>query len=145
MGNDNKRTTRHDDTITISETRPKAGQVGGKLQMTKEVVATIAKLAARPIKGIHIVGRAGLLRRAMGRHRTRGVNADVGEKQAALDMELVVEYGADIHDISSRLRKAIAADVKRMAGRDVVEVNIRITGIELPPEDEEQKPAPRVQ
>ena len=139
-----KSTEQHNDTITISETRPKDGLVGGKLEMTEEVVASIAMLAARPIQGIHSVGKAGLLRRVMGQHPTRGVNAEVGETQAILDVELVIEYGADIHKISSRLRERIFADVKQMAGRDVVDVNIKITGIELPPEAAEEKPAPRV-
>ena len=138
-------TEQHDHTITISETRPGDGLVGGKLEMTEEVVASIAVLATRPIRGIHSVGKAGLLRRALGQHPTRGVTAEVGETQAALDLELVIEYGADIHDISSQLRQRIKADVKQMAGRDVIEVNIKITGIELPPEDEEKKPARRVQ
>ena len=132
------------DTITISETPHSEGQVGGRLEMTEEVVATIATISARRFKGIHSVGQAGFLGRAMGSIRRRGVDAEVGEKQAALDMELVIEYGSDIHAISSELRKRVAADVRKMAGRQVVEVNIRITGIHFPQETEEQ-PVPRVQ
>lgn len=131
------------DTITISDTPHKDGQVGGKLEMTGEVVATIATLAARRVEGIHSVGKMGLLNRALG--RTSGVDAEVGDSQAALDMDLVIEYGADIHEIGSKLRALIAADVMQMAGRKVVEVNIRVTDIHMEEDTEEEEPAtPRV-
>ena len=134
------------DAITISDTPHKDGQVGGKLEMTGEVVATIATLAARRVKGIHLVGKTGLLQRAMGQIPPRGVDAEVGESQAALDMDLVIEYGADIHEIGTKLRALIAADVMQMAGRKVVEVNIRVTDIHMAeePASEEEPTPPRV-
>lgn len=91
-----KSTDKRNHTITIPETQPVDGQVGGKLEMTEDVVASIAMLSARPIKGIHSVGRAGLLRKAMGQHPTRGISAEVGEKQAALDIEHIEGHVAGV-------------------------------------------------
>lgn len=126
-------------TFTITEAPLTEGQIGGKLEMTEEVVATIAGLAAHRVKGVASLGKSGFLRKSLGADRTRGIGVELGEKQAALDLEVVIEYGCNIHEVTAELRKLIAAEVFKMAGRQVVEVNIKVTGIKLP---EEEKPEP---
>lgn len=135
-----------DKSITISDTPSDQGHVGGKLEMAEEVVETIAKLAASRVKGIHSLGKSGLLNLAIGANSTRGVDAEVGEKQAALDLEVVIDYGCEIQKVAAELRQLIAAEVLKMAGREVVEVNVKVSGIHLPEEEKPKKeePSPRV-
>ena len=135
-----------DKVITISDTPSTAGQVGGKLEMADDVVATIANLAAKRIKGIYSMGKSGLLNLPIGSSNTRGVDAEVGEKQAALDLEIVIEYGCDIQAVVGELRQLIAKEVFKMAGREVVEVNVKVSGIRLPEGEKpvEEPPPSRV-
>lgn len=109
----------------------------GRITMSEDVVATIAGLAAREVKGIHSLGRWRLI--PFGDNPTHGVDAEVGSKQAAFDIEAVVEYGADIREVAGRLRSKIATEVDKMAGREVVEVNIHVVGLHMP---EESAPMP---
>lgn len=117
--------------VVISKTATKGDQVGGSLSMSEDVVATIAHNAARGAKGIHSMGKAGLLNRSVGPDVTRGVSAEVGEAQAALDLAVVIEYGFNIEEVCADVRRRIYDAVFKMAGREVVEVNISVTGIHM--------------
>jgi uncharacterized alkaline shock family protein YloU len=121
------------------------GTIGGRLDMADDVVATIAGLAAREIKGIHALGAARLI--SFGDDPKRGVDVEIGQREAALDLDVVIEYGCNIHETVADLRERIASVVHQMAGRQVVEVNINVRDIHLPEEEGEKKPAapePRV-
>ena len=66
-----------------------------------------------------------------------GVQVEVGEKQAAVDLDIVVEYGASIVDLARAVRRNVIGAVERMTGLEVIEVNISVNDIHLPSEDEE--------
>ncbi|HJL19065.1 MAG TPA: Asp23/Gls24 family envelope stress response protein, partial [Sandaracinaceae bacterium LLY-WYZ-13_1] len=117
--------------------------VRGAITLDEDVVATIAGLCARRIEGIHSLGKPRLI--SVGDSYTRGVDVEVGQEQAAIDLEVVMEYGADIVSVADRLRQSIAEEIGRMASREVVEVNIHVTDIQIPEEDDEEPDeAPRV-
>ena len=99
--------------------------------MSKNVVAAVASHTARKVKGVHGLGKAGLLYRTFQTSPTRGVSAEMGQKQAALDLEVIIDYGCDINETTEELRRQIAEQVYRTADREVVEINIKVTGIHI--------------
>ena len=119
----------------------------GKTTLADGVVAKIVGTAARDVPGIHALG--GGLARTMGAVRdrvpgrggqvTRGVNVEVGERQTAVDLDVVVEYGTPIAEIAAETRENVIAAVERMAGLEVVEVNIAVDDIHLPDEEDEEE------
>ena len=131
--------------VTTLEDKPRGdGEVGGKLNLTPDVVATIAGLAARQVEGVASLGRSRLI--SFGDRPKHGVDAEVGQQEAAFDIEIVVQYGHDLRTVADQLRKSVAEQVDKMAGRKVVEVNIDVVDIKLPEEEEEKpaEPKPRV-
>ncbi|MCH0539562.1 Asp23/Gls24 family envelope stress response protein [Streptomyces sp. MUM 203J] len=131
------------------------GQEGslGRTSIADGVVEKIAALAARDVDGVHDLG-SGLSRtfgamrdRVPGGSRSgRGVKAEVGEVQAALDLEIVVDYGVHIADVARAVRENVIAAVERMTGLEVVEANIAVTDVKLPEDDnDEEAPDTRVQ
>ncbi|GCB51485.1 alkaline shock protein 23 [Streptomyces sp. NL15-2K] len=64
---------------------------------------------------------------------------EVGERQAAVDLDLVVEYGASIADTARDVRANVINAVERMTGLEVVEVNIAVNDVHLPDEGEESE------
>ncbi|MCG8417882.1 MAG: Asp23/Gls24 family envelope stress response protein [Proteobacteria bacterium] len=107
--------------------------VRGIITIDENVVSTIAGLAAREVDGIHMVGKSRLVQ--FGDDPTRGVHAEVGERQAAFDLDVIIEYGKDIKKVAQELRQKTAREVQRMAGREVVEININVVDIKLPGEE----------
>ena len=118
----------------------------GKTTSAASVVQKIAGIAAREISGVYAMG--GGVSRAFGAIRERipgggtgvtniaGVQVEVGEKQAAIDLDLVVEYGASIVDLARAVRRNVIAAVERMTGLEVIEVNIAVNDIHLPELDD---------
>ncbi|KNB52539.1 Asp23/Gls24 family envelope stress response protein [Streptomyces caatingaensis] len=124
----------------------------GRTTIADGVVEKIAGLAARDVVGVHAMGSGfartfGAVRDRVpggGKSATRGVKAEVGEVQTALDLEIVVEYGVAIADVARAVRENVIAAVERMTGLEVVEVNIAVSDVKLPDEEEEETP-PRIQ
>lgn len=111
--------------------------VQGVITIDANVVSTIAGLAARHIEGIHSVGKSRLI--SFGDNPTRGVHAEVGDKQAAFDLDVVIDYGTDIRKVAQELRDKAASEVRKMAGREVVEININVVDVHLPGSSENKK------
>ncbi|AVH98106.1 stress protein [Streptomyces cinereoruber] len=120
----------------------------GKTTIADGVVEKIAGLAARDVDGVHAMGSG--LSRTFGAVRdrvpggggskanaTRGVKAEVGEVQTALDLEIVVEYGYAISDVAGDVRENVVNAVERMTGLEVVEVNIAVSDVKLPDDDDD--------
>ena len=122
----------------------------GTTTVADNVVQKIAGLAAREVSGVYALG--GGAARTLGALRERipgatqsagqGVSVEVGEKQAAVDLDLVTEYGAPIADVARSVRRNVIASVEGMTGLQVTEVNISVNDIHLPTDDEgPQEPA----
>ncbi|MEW2612767.1 Asp23/Gls24 family envelope stress response protein [Streptomyces sp. NPDC047880] len=119
----------------------------GSTTIADTVVAKIAGMAAREIPEVHNLG--GSMTRAFGAVRqrvpgggsgvTQGVKVEVGERQAAVDLDLVVEYGAAIADTAADVRTNVINAVERMTGLEVVEVNIAVGDVHLPDEEDESE------
>ncbi|QES50760.1 Asp23/Gls24 family envelope stress response protein [Streptomyces venezuelae] len=117
----------------------------GRTTIADGVVEKIAGLAAREVPGVHALGGGsrghGPARdRAPGGSKpaSRGVKAEVGEVQTALDLDLVVDYGVPIREVARAVRENVIASVERMTGLEVVEVNIAVTDVKLPDDDADE-------
>ncbi|MDX3663867.1 Asp23/Gls24 family envelope stress response protein [Streptomyces sp. ID05-26A] len=138
------------------QTVEKNNAVAGKLVTDKGsttiadvVVQKVAGLAAKEIRGVHALG--GGATRALSALRDRipgatasagqGVSVEVGEKQAAVDLELVVEYGVPIADLAKSVRTNVITAIEQITGLEVVEVNINVNDVHIPSDNEgEEKP-----
>ncbi|RBY91940.1 Asp23/Gls24 family envelope stress response protein [Blastococcus sp. TF02-8] len=141
-------------TSAVTQASPSALQTSqGTTTVADNVVQKIAGLAAREVSGVYALG--GGAARTLGALRERipgatqsagqGVSVEVGEKQAAVDLDLVTEYGAPIADVARSVRRNVIASVEGMTGLQVTEVNISVNDIHLPSDDEGSQEPPRVQ
>jgi uncharacterized alkaline shock family protein YloU len=108
---------------------------GGKLEIMDDVIATVAGMAAREVPGIHSMGRSRIF--TFGDSPKRGVAVEAGKAEAAIDLEVIIEHGCDIREVSGTLRKKVATAVDQMTGKKVVEVNLIVVGVNVPEEEEE--------
>jgi uncharacterized alkaline shock family protein YloU len=116
----------------------------GSIRIANEVVAIIAGLAATEVEGIAgmsggIVG--GIAERLGRRNLSRGVKVEVGEREAAVDLFVIVDFGVRIPDVAVRVQENVKQAIESMTGLTVVEVNVHVQGVSFPEAEEEQ---PRV-
>ena len=122
----------------------------GRTTIADSVVDKIAGVATREIPGVHDMGTGtsrmfGALKERLpvGSDQpsaSRGVNVEVGERQAAIDLDVVTDYGVSIVDVSQAIRRNVVQRVEGMTGLEVTEVNIAVDDVWLGEEEE-----PRVQ
>jgi uncharacterized alkaline shock family protein YloU len=128
----------------------------GRTTIANVVVAKIAGLAAREVVGVHELlpqgaggAIAGLAQRVTGGgdQRTQGVAVEVGEREAAVDLRLTVDYEVSIAQVAEAVRQNVIARVQGMTGLVVREVNIAVDDLFFPDDAPPPPPptAPRVQ
>ena len=125
----------------------------GKTTIADGVVQKIAGVSAGEVSGVYALG--GGTARTIGAIRERipgssqsagqGVAVEVGERQAAIDLDLVAEYGVSFVELSRAERRNVISAVEGMTGLEVTEVNVAVNDIHLPSDDQEDAQEPRVQ
>lgn len=127
----------------------------GKTHIADEVVAKIVALATKEIAGVHDMGTLGLSdtltgfaqRAAKTGQSTQGVQVEVGEREVAIDLKVVVEYGVSIPQVATAIRRNLASRINTMTGLTVKEVNIDVSGLYFAEEAKEktiERSEPRV-
>jgi len=122
----------------------------GRTVIAENVVARVADLAAREIRGVHsLSGGVGsrLRRLAPGiGDSNRAAAVEVGEKEAIVALDIVVDYGVSIPQLAEAVRSNVIDRVEYTTGLIVKEVNIEVTDLYFPDSDRDSEPtAPRVQ
>lgn len=123
----------------------------GKISIAQEVVAKVAGMACREIPGVHSMGAG--VSRALGSLReripgssgpsvTQGVGVEVGDTQAAVDLDIVVEYGVAIADLGRSVQRNVKQSIERMTGLSVVEVNVAVDDVHLPETGDDDQGSP---
>lgn len=115
----------------------------GAIKITDEVVAIIAGIAATEVPGVAGMsgGIAGGIAEALGRKNlSKGVKVEAGEKEAAIDLYIIVEYGFRIPDVAWSIQEKVKKAVETMTGLNVIEVNIHIQGVNIEREHKKELP-----
>ena len=134
------------------------GESGGVLQTEKgtttiadAVVTKVASIATREVGGVYELGGgaaralgSAAQRVGLGDPRTQGVSVEVGEKEAAVDLTIVVEYGESIPKLSQQIRENVTRRIEGVTGLVVTEVNVTVNDLHFPGDDQPDEPA-RVQ
>jgi uncharacterized alkaline shock family protein YloU len=106
----------------------------GTTSISSSVVAKIAAMSTQEIPGVQAMGKG--LARTFGSIRAKvpgasaavaqGVSVEVGERQAAIDIDIVCYYGQSIVETAEAIRQNVIDRIEGMTGLEVVEVNISV-------------------
>jgi len=118
------------------------GNSHGSIRISDDVVKIIAGLAATEVSGVSGMsgGIAGGIVEKLGRKNlSRGVKAEVGEKEAAIDIYVIVDYGSPIQEVASQIQSNVKNAVESMTGLKVLEVNVNVQGVSFGSEVKEEE------
>ena len=110
----------------------------GEVKIADEVVASIAGLAALEVDGVasmasnatkELVSKLGV------KSMSKGVKVDVLEGIVTATLTLNLKYGYNIKDTTAKVQEKVKSAIENMTGLEVADVNIRITGVEMPEEE----------
>lgn len=120
----------------------------GRTSIADTVVSKVVGVAAREVPGVYEMG--GGMGRALGAMRerlsggggsdvTQGVTVEVGERQAAIDLDVTVDYGVSIPDLAAGVRRNVSSAVEKICGLEVTEVNISVGDVHLPGDEGQEE------
>lgn len=113
----------------------------GSIRIADEVVAIVAGMAATEVSGVAgmSAGLVGGIAEMLGKKSlAKGVKVEVGEREAAVDLYIIVEYGVRIPDVALRVQENVKRGIESMTGLDVVEVNVHVQGVGFTQENKEE-------
>ncbi|WP_047865256.1 Asp23/Gls24 family envelope stress response protein [Rubrobacter aplysinae] len=119
----------------------------GGTTIQSAVVSKVSGIAAQEVDGIRMGGggsqaAAGLIGSITGNQgggQTTGVTVEVGQEEAAIDLILTAEYGKSIPQLTEAVRRNVINRVENLVGLKVNEVNIDVTNIFFPQNDQNQQ------
>lgn len=114
----------------------------GTVKISDDVVAIIAGLAASEVKGVAgmsggIVG--GITELVGKKNPSKGVKVEVGDKEAAINLYIIVEFGVRIPEVAHEIQQNVKKAIESMTGLTVIEVDVHVQGVAFPQEIKEEE------
>lgn len=103
------------------------------VKISNDVIAVIAGVAVSEVQGVASMsgGFAGGISEVLSgkKNLAKGIKVEAGEKEAKIDVNIVVEYGTRIPDVAFEIQTRVKKAVESMTGLNVEEVNVHVQGV----------------
>lgn len=138
------------DVNTSSEIVVNEGE-NNKIKIADDVVAIIAGKAVSEIQGVYEMsgGFAGGIGEVLSgkKNLAKGIKVVATEKEAKIDVNIIVEYGVRIPEIAFEIQTKVKKAVETMTGLKVTEVNVHVQGVNTNTEkkEKEEEKAPKTE
>lgn len=107
----------------------------GSIKIHKNVIASIASLAAMEIDGVKRVGgglKNNLFEFISGK-ATSAIKVEIDKnEEVKIDLPVVIKYEYNIPDVSGKIQENIRSSLERMTSLAIKEININVQGVERP-------------
>ncbi|CAK1255066.1 Uncharacterized conserved protein YloU [Fructobacillus tropaeoli] len=117
----------------LNEKQQTKTQVKGELSFEDKVIQKIIAHSIENVDGLLDVNGS-LFSNIAGKvvnndNKTSGISVEIGKKQVAFDMSIIVEYGKDIPTIYDSIKKISAEHILESTNLELVEVNVTVVDI----------------
>ena len=113
------------------------------IKISNETVATYAGIAISEVPGVYGMAggfAAGITESLSGKKNlAKGIKVDVEEKNAKIDVSIIVEYGARIPEVAYEIQTRVKKSVENMTGLKVLEVNVHVQGVHAVSQEKESE------
>lgn len=105
----------------------------GVLRIHKNVIASIAAIAAMEIEGVKRIGRnikTGLLE-LVGQKSFSAIKVDISKnEEVKVDIPLIIKYGYNIPDVAGKVQENVRLALEKMSNLSIKDINVNVQGIE---------------
>lgn len=102
----------------------------GTIQISNDVVASIATSAAQDVEGVGGLMNANVTDLVGGKKLSaRGVRVEMVDDGLAVSLFLMLRYGFSVTDVAGKVQQAVYAALEGMTGFHVTAVNVHVGGV----------------
>ena len=105
----------------------------GTIKIHKNVIASIASLAAAEIEGVKHIGKdiAGGILEMIGKKPLTSIKVEfVSSDEVNIDIPVVVKYGYKVPDVAGKVQDNVRQNVENMTDLSVRNINVIIQSVE---------------
>jgi len=105
----------------------------GMIRIHKNVISSIATLAACDIEGVKEVRRDFLTRiiQLMSRHPFTSIKVEIDKnEEVRIEIPLIIKYGFNIPELANRVQDNVRVALEKMTNLVIKDININVQGIE---------------
>lgn len=113
----------------------------GDIKINHTVVASIVKLAALKVVGVHTVGGSFYDGIAEIFNKKGDTGVKVAEDEAGcyiIELRVVMNFGVELAKVAYQVQQSVSDQVKRMTHKEVSKVNVVIDEVKLPEDNPSQ-------
>ena len=118
------------------EKKVNIGDEDGRITISEEVIAAIARIAAGKVDGIaHQLGSVsgGLKRVFGGEDLSPTIKTELTEDGVHIELRIAVEYGYPVHEVAQGIQGNVQQDIEKLAGVTVTGVDVFVKKV-VPPQ-----------
>jgi uncharacterized alkaline shock family protein YloU len=107
----------------------------GKILISEEVIETVAGLSAMECYGL--VGMSsknmqdGIADLLGWDNLSKGVSVEIEEDEVKVELNIVVEYGTNIHEVANNIIERVKYTLKNRVGIEVNNIDINVQGVRI--------------
>jgi uncharacterized alkaline shock family protein YloU len=103
----------------------------GVIKIHKNVIASIASLAATEIEGVKRVGTKGGILELLGKNSLAYIKVDISKhEEVSVWLPLIIKYGFNVPDVSARVQESVRQALEKMTNLSIGDININVQAIE---------------
>ncbi len=111
--------------------------VAGRTTISGEAVASIVGAATQEVEGVHSLGESSMRRTLAERvggaqPRARGVEVEIGEKEAIANISFRITYGYCIPEVAAKIRENVAKNLRDLCSLTAKGINLRVVSVYFP-------------
>ncbi len=105
----------------------------GLIRIHKNVIASIASLAATEIEGVKHIGKnlkSGLLE-LIDRQTVASIKVEIDKNdEVRVEIPVVIRYGFNIPEVASKIQENVRTAIEKMTNVVLKDINVNVQGIE---------------
>jgi uncharacterized alkaline shock family protein YloU len=105
----------------------------GTIRIHKNVIASIASLAAEEIDGVKKVGLSpkGNILELINKKYFSGIKVEIDkDEEVRIEIPLIVKYGFNIPDTANKTQESVRNALEKMTNLSIKDIDINVQGIE---------------
>jgi len=120
----------------MEEDNYRSFQSRGEIEISKDVITTIAAVAATEVDGLGDMEREAGLSGVFKREDRKGVETYLEDGHVRINLKIAVKRGYPVHEVARKVQRQVKEEIENMTGLKVSQVNIDVIRLQLEEEEE---------